>query len=182
CTQDPEGLFSCILGHEAAGVGESVGEGVTEVQPGDHVIPCYQAECKECKFCKSGKTNLCGKVRNISANGDFMIHGTHVMMPCIDNPQNACDDACIDKHLVMVCFCLEHLVLRCQVGALPFPSRLQPVDSLNKKCGLAKMIDLAIASLLLSEFQDTKRSLDVTIITRKSEVESAMDERSSTIW
>ena len=42
---------------------ESVGEGVTEVQVGDHVIPCYQAECKECKFCKSGKTNLCGKVR-----------------------------------------------------------------------------------------------------------------------
>ncbi|GFP85391.1 alcohol dehydrogenase class-3 [Phtheirospermum japonicum] len=61
--KDPEGLFPCILGHEAAGIVESVGEGVTEVQPGDHVIPCYQAECKECKFCKSGKTNLCGKVR-----------------------------------------------------------------------------------------------------------------------
>ncbi|KAG6403120.1 hypothetical protein SASPL_135337 [Salvia splendens] len=61
--KDPEGLFPCILGHEAGGIVESVGEGVTEVQPGDHVIPCYQAECKECKFCKSGKTNLCGKVR-----------------------------------------------------------------------------------------------------------------------
>uniref|UniRef100_A0A3N7FZH6 Alcohol dehydrogenase-like N-terminal domain-containing protein n=1 Tax=Populus trichocarpa TaxID=3694 RepID=A0A3N7FZH6_POPTR len=61
--KDPEGLFPCILGHEAAGIVESVGEGVTEVQPGDHVIPCYQAECRECKFCKSGKTNLCGKVR-----------------------------------------------------------------------------------------------------------------------
>nr|CAB3451481.1 unnamed protein product [Digitaria exilis] len=58
--KDPEGLFPCILGHEAAGIVESVGEGVTDVQPGDHVIPCYQAECKECKFCKSGKTNLCG--------------------------------------------------------------------------------------------------------------------------
>ena len=42
---------------------ESVGAGVTSVQPGDHVIPCYQAECGECKFCRSGKTNLCGKVR-----------------------------------------------------------------------------------------------------------------------
>ncbi|KZV49442.1 alcohol dehydrogenase class III [Dorcoceras hygrometricum] len=61
--KDPEGLFPCILGHEAAGIVESVGEGVSEVQPGDHVIPCYQAECRECKFCKSGKTNLCGKVR-----------------------------------------------------------------------------------------------------------------------
>lgn len=48
---------------------ESVGEGVTEVQPGDHVIPCYQAECRECKFCKSGKTNLCGKVRSATGVG-----------------------------------------------------------------------------------------------------------------
>jgi len=51
---------------------ESVGEGVTEVQPGDHVIPCYQAECRECKFCKSGKTNLCGKVRAATGVGIMM--------------------------------------------------------------------------------------------------------------
>lgn len=51
---------------------ESVGEGVTEVQPGDHVIPCYQAECRECKFCKSGKTNLCGKVRAATGVGVMM--------------------------------------------------------------------------------------------------------------
>ncbi|KAL3677446.1 hypothetical protein R1sor_027394 [Riccia sorocarpa] len=66
---DPEGLFPCILGHEAAGIVESVGEGVTEVQPGDKVIPCYQAECRECKFCRSNKTNLCGKVRPATGNG-----------------------------------------------------------------------------------------------------------------
>ncbi|OAE25677.1 hypothetical protein AXG93_4368s1370 [Marchantia polymorpha subsp. ruderalis] len=66
---DPEGLFPCILGHEAAGIVESVGEGVTEVQPGDKVIPCYQAECRECKFCLSNKTNLCGKVRPATGNG-----------------------------------------------------------------------------------------------------------------
>ncbi|KAI8574338.1 hypothetical protein RHMOL_Rhmol01G0346300 [Rhododendron molle] len=70
--KDPEGLFPCILGHEAAGIVESVGEGVTEVKPGDHVIPCYQAECKECKFCKSGKTNLCGKVRGATGVGVMM--------------------------------------------------------------------------------------------------------------
>lgn len=51
---------------------ESVGEGVTDVQPGDHVIPCYQAECRECKFCKSGKTNLCGKVRSATGVGIMM--------------------------------------------------------------------------------------------------------------
>ncbi|KAL2501233.1 Alcohol dehydrogenase class-3 [Forsythia ovata] len=55
--------------YKAAGVVESVGEGVTEIQPGDHVIPCYQAECKECKLCKSGKTNLCGKVRVATGAG-----------------------------------------------------------------------------------------------------------------
>ncbi|KAM1503492.1 hypothetical protein ACFXTO_028725 [Malus domestica] len=60
--KDPEGFFPCILGHEAGGIVESFGEGVTEVQPGDHVIPCYQAECRECKLCESRKTNLCGKV------------------------------------------------------------------------------------------------------------------------
>ncbi|WOL10652.1 alcohol dehydrogenase class-3 [Canna indica] len=48
---------------------ESVGEGVAEVQAGDHVIPCYQAKCRECKFCKSGKTNLCGKVRSATSVG-----------------------------------------------------------------------------------------------------------------
>ena len=62
-TIDPEGVFPSILGHEGGGIVESVGEGVTEVAPGDHVIPLYTAECRECKFCKSGKTNLCGSVR-----------------------------------------------------------------------------------------------------------------------
>lgn len=60
---DSEGVFPVIFGHEGGGIVESVGEGVTEVVPGDHVIPLYTAECRECKFCKSGKTNLCGKVR-----------------------------------------------------------------------------------------------------------------------
>ncbi|KAF9008650.1 glutathione-dependent formaldehyde dehydrogenase [Hymenopellis radicata] len=61
--KDPEGLFPVILGHEGGGIVESVGEGVTNVAVGDHVIPLYTAECRECKFCKSGKTNLCGKGR-----------------------------------------------------------------------------------------------------------------------
>lgn len=66
---DPEGLFPCVLGHEAAGVVESVGEGVTSVKPGDHVIPCYQAFCRDCKMCKSNKTNLCGKIRQWTGKG-----------------------------------------------------------------------------------------------------------------
>ena len=66
---DPEGLFPCVLGHEAAGVVESVGEGVTSVAPGDHVIPCYQAYCGDCAFCKHPKSNLCVSVRAYTGKG-----------------------------------------------------------------------------------------------------------------
>lgn len=66
---DPEGAFPVILGHEGAGIVESVGEGVINVKPGDHVIALYTPECKECKFCKSGKTNLCGKIRATQGKG-----------------------------------------------------------------------------------------------------------------
>ncbi|CAG8832380.1 40141_t:CDS:10, partial [Gigaspora margarita] len=58
--KDPEGIFwPRILGHEGAGIVESIGEGVTTIQPGDHVIPLYIPECRTCKICKSGKSNLC---------------------------------------------------------------------------------------------------------------------------
>lgn len=67
--QDPEGAFPVILGHEGAGIVESVGEGVTTVKPGDHVVCLYTPECGECKFCKSGKTNLCGKIRATQGKG-----------------------------------------------------------------------------------------------------------------
>ena len=66
---DPEGLFPCVLGHEGAGVVVEVGEGVTSVRPGDHVIPLYTAECGQCLFCKSGKTNLCVAVRATQGKG-----------------------------------------------------------------------------------------------------------------
>ncbi|QSS64135.1 glutathione-dependent formaldehyde dehydrogenase [Histoplasma capsulatum] len=67
--KDPEGAFPIVLGHEGAGIVESVGEGVTSVKPGDHVVALYTPECKECKFCKSGKTNLCGKIRATQGKG-----------------------------------------------------------------------------------------------------------------
>ncbi|MDR2296876.1 MAG: S-(hydroxymethyl)glutathione dehydrogenase/class III alcohol dehydrogenase [Comamonas sp.] len=66
---DPEGIFPAVLGHEGAGIVVEVGEGVTSVQPGDHVIPLYTAECGECLFCKSGKTNLCTAVRATQGKG-----------------------------------------------------------------------------------------------------------------
>lgn len=66
---DPEGLFPSILGHEGAGVVESVGEGVTAFKPGDHVIPLYTPQCKECQYCKNKKTNLCQKIRLTQGRG-----------------------------------------------------------------------------------------------------------------
>ena len=72
---DPEGIFPSILGHEGGGIVVEVGAGVTSVAVGDHVIPLYTAECRECKFCKSGKTNLCQKVRVTQGQG-LMPDGT----------------------------------------------------------------------------------------------------------
>lgn len=69
--KDSEGKFPCILGHEAGAIVESIGEGVTHVQVGDKVIPCYTPECRElsCIFCQSPKTNLCPRIRGTQGQG-----------------------------------------------------------------------------------------------------------------
>lgn len=73
--EDPEGNFPAILGHEGGGIVEQVGTGVTSVSVGDHVIPLYTPECGECKFCLSGKTNLCQRIRETQGKG-LMPDGT----------------------------------------------------------------------------------------------------------
>lgn len=72
---DPEGLFPSILGHEGAGVVRECGKGVTSVAPGDHVIPLYIPECRQCKACLSGRTNLCVAIRETQGRG-LMPDGT----------------------------------------------------------------------------------------------------------
>ena len=72
---DSEGVFPCVLGHEGGGIVEQIGEGVSSVAVGDHVIPLYTPECRECKFCLSGKTNLCQKIRETQGKG-LMPDGT----------------------------------------------------------------------------------------------------------
>ncbi len=67
--KDPEGLFPTILGHEGAGIVVEVGPGVTSVKPGDHVIPLYTPECRQCKFCLSERTNLCQAIRATQGQG-----------------------------------------------------------------------------------------------------------------
>jgi S-(hydroxymethyl)glutathione dehydrogenase/alcohol dehydrogenase len=73
--EDPEGLFPAILGHEGAGVVVDVGEGVQSVQKGDHVIPLYTPECRQCEYCLSQKTNLCQAIRSTQGLG-VMPNGT----------------------------------------------------------------------------------------------------------
>jgi len=72
---DPEGAFPAVLGHEGAGIVREVGKGVTSLKPGDHVIPLYTAECRECEYCLNPKTNLCQKVRGTQGKG-VMPNGT----------------------------------------------------------------------------------------------------------
>jgi len=67
--KDPEGLFPCILGHEGAGVVVDLGPGVTSLKKGDHVIPLYTPECRQCEYCLSGKTNLCQAIRETQGRG-----------------------------------------------------------------------------------------------------------------
>jgi S-(hydroxymethyl)glutathione dehydrogenase/alcohol dehydrogenase len=72
---DSEGIFPSILGHEGAGIVREVGTGATSVKPGDHVIPLYTPECRQCKSCLSGKTNLCTAIRATQGKG-LMPDGT----------------------------------------------------------------------------------------------------------
>lgn len=116
---DPEGLFPVILGHEGAGIVEAIGANVSSVRVGDHVIPLYTPECKQCKFCLSGKTNLCQAIRatqgkglmpdgssRFSCNGQSLLHymGTstfseYTVLPEIAvakiNPKAPLDKVCL---------------------------------------------------------------------------------------
>ena len=120
--RDPEGLFPAVLGHEGAGVVEEVGEGVGSVAPGDHVIPLYIPECRECRYCLSGRTNLCITLRatqgkglmpdgtsRLSAGGKPIHHymGTSTFAECTVLPEIALAriraDAPLDKVCLLGC-------------------------------------------------------------------------------
>jgi S-(hydroxymethyl)glutathione dehydrogenase/alcohol dehydrogenase len=140
--KDPEGLFPAVLGHEGAGVVEEVGPGVTSVKVGDHVIPLYIPECRECKYCLSGKTNLCPKVRatqgqgvmpdgssRLSHKGKRLHHymGTSTFAECTVLPEISLavvrKDAPLDK------VCLLGCAVTTGIGAVLHTAKVEPGSS-----------------------------------------------------
>jgi S-(hydroxymethyl)glutathione dehydrogenase/alcohol dehydrogenase len=137
--RDPEGLFPAVLGHEGAGVVEEVGAGVSSLGPGDHVIPLYIPECRQCRYCLSGKTNLCITLRatqgrgvmpdgtsRLSHRGRTIHHymGTSTFGECTVLPEIALakirDDAPLDK------VCLLGCAVTTGIGAVLHTARVEP--------------------------------------------------------
>ena len=137
--KDPEGLFPVVLGHEGAGVVEEVGAGVSSVAPGDHVVPLYIPECRECKYCISGRTNLCVKLRanqgkglmpdgtsRLSHGGKFLHHymGTSTFAEATVLPEIALakirKDAPLDK------VCLLGCAVTTGIGAVLHTAKVRP--------------------------------------------------------
>ena len=136
---DPEGIFPAILGHEGGGVVEEVGEGVTSVAVGDHVIPLYTPECGHCKFCKSGKTNLCQAIRatqgkglmpdgtsRFSCNGETLFHymGTSTFSEYTVVPEIAL--AKINKAAPLDKVCLLGCGITTGIGAVLNTAKVEP--------------------------------------------------------
>ena len=136
---DPEGMFPVILGHEGGGIVQEVGPGVTSVKPGDHVIPLYTPECGVCKFCKSGKTNLCQAIRvtqgkglmpdgtsRFSKNGKQILHymGTSTFSEYTVLPEIAV--AKISKDAPLDKVCLLGCGITTGIGAVLNTAKVQP--------------------------------------------------------
>lgn len=136
---DPEGIFPAILGHEGGAIVEEVGNGVTSVRAGDHVIPLYTPECRQCKFCRSAKTNLCQAIRTtqgqglmpdgrsrFSKNGETIFHymGTSTFSEYTVLPEIAV--ARINKEASLEKVCLLGCGITTGIGAVLNTAKVEP--------------------------------------------------------
>jgi len=139
---DPEGIFPSVLGHEGGGVVEEIGAGVTSLAVGDHVIPLYTPECGQCKFCLSGKTNLCQAIRStqgkglmpdgssrFSLDGQTLFHymGTSTFSEYTVVPEIAL--AKVNKAAPLDKVCLLGCGITTGIGAVLNTAKVQPGDS-----------------------------------------------------
>ncbi len=139
---DPEGIFPSVLGHEGGGVVEEIGAGVTSLAVGDHVIPLYTPECGQCKFCLSGKTNLCQAIRStqgeglmpdgtsrFSLDGQILFHymGTSTFSEYTVVPEIAL--AKVNKAAPLDKVCLLGCGITTGIGAVLNTAKVQPGDS-----------------------------------------------------
>jgi len=140
--EDPEGIFPAVLGHEGGAIVEEIGEGVTSLTVGDHVIPLYTPECGECSFCTSGKTNLCQAIRmtqgkglmpdgtsRFSANGKTIFHymGTSTFSEYTVLPEIAV--AKISQEAPLEKVCLLGCGITTGIGAVLNTAKVQPGDT-----------------------------------------------------
>ena len=119
---DPEGIFPAILGHEGAGIVVDVGPGVTSLQKGDHVIPLYTPECRQCKFCLSRKTNLCQLIRTpenqVTSEWiiEHSVRSRNFGLPLLGNTSGEIDFS-KTAEAASTCICVEHLAARYELQA-----------------------------------------------------------------
>src|SRR5262249_45927141 len=140
--RDPSGLFPAVLGHEGAGVVEEVGPGVTSLAVGDHVIPLYIPECRNCEFCLSRRTNLCGALlatqgkgmmpdgtSRLSSRGRVLHHymGTSTFATCTVVPEIAL--AKIRKDAPLATVCLLGCGVTTGIGAVLNTAKVEPGSS-----------------------------------------------------
>lgn len=181
--QDPEGVFPAIMGHEGAGVVQAIGEGVTSVAIGDHVIPLYTPECGECKFCTSGKTNLCQKIRTTQGQG-LMPDGTtrfykdgqpiyHYMGTSTFSEYTVLPEislAKVNKEAPLEEICLLGCGVTTGMGAVMNTAKVQAGDTV----AIFGLGGIGLSAIIGAQMAGAKRIIGVDINTSKFELASKL--------
>ena len=179
---DPDCSFPAVLGHEASGIVESVGEGVTSLAPGDHVVPCFMSQCDECSYCKSGETNLCERIRyftgskksQLMADGKsrFRRRGQEILhfMGCSTfSEYTVCEEIFVAKienrKALLDKICLLGCGIATGYGAPLNSCRIKPGSS----CAVWGLGAVGLAAIMGCKFGGAKRIVAVDLMPEKFE-------------